>query len=770
MVKLKQYTLQAGGVTFPYIIAEIDPSTADMISNISDVSNGEVHLEDLLTKLNLISPLFQYCTGAYTTYNQNNNFDLYGANQKYADGLVTNATNMSNYSGTIKITGNLYNASNLDNYIAYDITDPAKLGNVYINNELAPRGDASNHTNAFNYAEYYGTVGNMHFASYNITIRIKHDGGAYECRTLALNYGRFSYPAFEGWYFSYFSPAQMAYDNWKNCDLGMIFGDDMGTDYNNYPDPDDPYKDTALPDGGGGGTPDWNSDPITERALPANFYGQCGLVSVFTPTTSELTAFSSYLWGGSFDLSSFKKIVNNPFDLILGLNYIPFKTITAGARSINVGNITNTGLTMSYPSQENYKHDFGSLSVNEQYKNFSDYAPHTRMKIHLPFIGTQEIDPDLIRRGDFNDTTIKLTYKYNIVNGTVCAYLMTANDKLLYQWSGNALTPIPIASNDYTNMYKALANMASSAVSGAVSGGVVGSALGGVGALAGAGAGAVMGAMQGGVDTMASLKPTITTTGGIGASGAILNATNDAYLIIEQPQLIVPNRFRHYSGLPRSIIGTIEDNLGYNEILSCRMGITNATEQEKIEIENILKTGYIYGDPDEGIIHTPSTPSGNDLKLALYQTNTSNTRIDKSVGHLHTYTDIVLKDNTSIVNPTIKLRASDVNVLKGNYCYIPKFKRFYYITDIRNLGGWYFDEQQQLDMYLWELDLKCDVLMSFRKQIIKHSVIFKKSESNWNLYLNDSNIQIDNRTRTIIKKFPNSLTNDATYVLLLAGA
>lgn len=758
MVNLKQYLLKYNGVEFPYVIAEVDYETWQQIEGLDPQSPHIFYptFEECLRQLLNISPVFKYCTGSY--FGAQDMF-FENSNQIWTEKLIYGGTHYNNTDVIRVIRGNVYNSSDMNNYVDCNLSSP-NYNTVYINNQQS--GDS--HYEMF-------TADDFSYAQCGIMCRYTDPDNITWIGTVSIEKSQ------DGYSVDYF------HTYWEQNALYAIYNGYDGDNYNDYPDPDDPYKDSSATDSGGDGVPDWNSDPITEKPLPPSFYGNSGLVSVFTPTTSELNLFSDYLWGNTFDLSSFKKIVNNPFDLIMGFNYIPFKTITAGTRSINVGNITNTGLTMSYPTQENYKHDFGSLSVNEQYKNFSDYAPHTRMKIHLPFIGTQEIDPDLIRRGDFNNTTVKLVYKYNIVNGTVCAYLMTANDKLLYQWSGNATTPIPVASNDYTNMYSGMLKMASGAVSGAVSGGVLGGAIGGgAGAIAGAGLGAVRGVSQGGIDTMASLKPTITTTGGIGASGAVLNATNDAYLIIEQPQITVADRFKHYSGLPRNLIGTIKEPrfYGYNEILSCRMGISNATEQEKIEIESILKSGYIYGDASHrnsngdyvggSVVPKPNTPSGNDLKLVLYQTNASNIRIDKGVDHLHTYTNIVLKDNTSIVTPTIKLRASDVNVLKGNYCYIPKFKRFYYVTDIRNLGGWEFDEEQQLDLYLWELDLKCDVLMSFRSEIINHDAIFTKGESGWNLYLNDSNIQIDNRTRTIIKKFPNSLTNDYTYVLLLAGA
>ena len=514
---------------------------------------------------------------------------------------------------------------------------------------------------------------------------------------------------------------------------------------------DDPYaEDSAEDSTDNQGTNDWTPDNITEKELPPDFFGNSGLMKVLTPTTAELNAFSRYLWNDDFDLNQFKKIVNNPFDLILGFQYLPLKVTIAGQTPINVGNIlsVDTGLTMSYPTQENYKHSFGSLNLTGQESKFLDYAPYSRTFIHLPYIGTQAIDTDLIRKC----SPVELIYKYNIVTGTISAYLkgtINGQNGILYEWEGNVNNIIPVASNDYSNSISGMFSLVSSAVVGGISGGAIG---GGVGAAVGAISGSVNGLNQ------ADLKPTITSQGSIGGTGACLNATNDAFIVTIQQRLSVANQQAHYLGYPRNVSGKIKNNKGYNNIKGCRMSCTYAYQEELREIEETLINGYIYGDSNGTVISKPSTPSGNNVAFALYQNKSSNIRIDKSLEHLHTY-DCILKDSTNIVNPTIRIKASDVNVTRGNYGYIPKFKRFYYVNNVRSINA-----------DIWEIDLHCDVLMSFRDDIIEHTVIFNHSESAYNLYLNDGSLQMDSRPKVTWNKFPNSLTNDGTYVLLLAGA
>ena len=517
-------------------------------------------------------------------------------------------------------------------------------------------------------------------------------------------------------------------------------------------DLDNPYEDNPSEDAGGPGTNDWESDPIPELDLPPDYFGNSGLISIWTPTAAELRALGNYLWSDNgLDVDQLKKIVNNPFDLVLGLNWIPLHVTIAGQKPLNVGNILglDSGLTMSYPTQENYRFDFGTIStgLEDESKSFVSYAPYTRMSISIPFIGKQAIDADLIRK----TLPINLKMKYNIVTGTICAYLYGNNQTLLYQWEGSVPATIPVAQNDHTQSIAGMMGLVAGAVGGAVTGAVVGG--GAAGAVVGGLAGTIQGAAQ------ADLKPTVTTTGSYSGNGSSLNGTGYAYIEVMQANLSIDDKHRHYLGLPRNVSGKIKSNYGYNSVKSVRVDSKRATDSERDEIRQILEGGYIYGDIDsKTAIPKPAVIADESLQLMLYQNSSSNSRIDKSLSHLHTYSSLTLKEPTSIQTPTIRLSASDTNVVKGNYAYIPKFDRFYYVTDVRSLPGG-----------LWELDLKCDVLMSFRDEIIDNTVLFNHSEGAYNLYLNDGTLQVDSRPRVKIKRFPNGLDVNGTYVLIMAG-
>lgn len=87
-------------------------------------------------------------------------------------------------------------------------------------------------------------------------------------------------------------------------------------------------------------------------------------------------------------------------------------------------------------------------------------------------------------------------------------------------------------------------------------------------------------------------------------------------------------------------------------------------------------------------------------------------------------TNAYLKDETSFQNPTIILKEKPNNVVFSpsgyNYCAIPYWQRYYFVTDWRWSNG------------VWEVDLKVDVLASFKTAIGNTSAYIIRSASQYN--------------------------------------
>ena len=80
--------------------------------------------------------------------------------------------------------------------------------------------------------------------------------------------------------------------------------------------------------------------------------------------------------------------------------------------------------------------------------------------------------------------------------------------------------------------------------------------------------------------------------------------------------------------------------------------------------------------------------------------------------------EIQLKDEASILNPIIRTARNDARLF--NYVYIPTYQRYYYIDNWTYQNG------------VWQADLSCDVLGSYKTQIGLMSCYIERSASSYN--------------------------------------
>lgn len=107
--------------------------------------------------------------------------------------------------------------------------------------------------------------------------------------------------------------------------------------------------------------------------------------------------------------------------------------------------------------------------------------------------------------------------------------------------------------------------------------------------------------------------------------------------------------------------------------------------------------------------------------VKAYNTESSVNTINKVIDFI-TDIDVKFKDEVNIYNPTIVLKYDDL--IDFNYIYIDKFKRYYFIEDIEVFPN-----------KIYHLTLKCDVLMSFKDDIL-NSYGNITSQTNYNDYYN----------------------------------
>ena len=149
------------------------------------------------------------------------------------------------------------------------------------------------------------------------------------------------------------------------------------------------------------------------------------------------------------------------------------------------------------------------------------------------------------------------------------------------------------------------------------------------------------------------------------------------------------------------------------------------------------------------------------MQVVFYNNASGDEHVTKSLTEVATF-DVELKDSCSIQNPVLLLSGKYLN---ANYCYIADFGRYYYIDNIT-----------QIRKNIWQYDLRCDVLMSFSKEIEANKAIIERTESPkyYNKNFDDSewNRMVEARCTNQILNFPEKFVknfSNGKYVLVTVG-
>lgn len=332
----------------------------------------------------------------------------------------------------------------------------------------------------------------------------------------------------------------------------------------------DPYSEGGnTTTGGGTGTFDGTSTPVSIPNLPTLSAVDTGFITLFNPTLSEMKNLANYMWSDLFDLDGWKKIFADPMNAILGLSLVPVSVPDGGQKTVTVGNIS-TGVSMNKAGSQFVTVDCGSIEVKEYWGSYLDYAPFTKSELYLPYCGTHPIDID-----DIMGKTIHVAYHVDILSGACCAYVQ-CGESVLYTFVGQCSVSIPITGNDWTNV-----------VNGALT---IGASIGTM--VATGGASAPMATQTIASTAVNSLKPSVEKSGALSGMGGML-ANQTPYLIITLPRQAVPENQNTFMGYPSFVTVTLSECSGYTEVDRIHLENVNATDKELDEIELLLKSGVI---------------------------------------------------------------------------------------------------------------------------------------------------------------------------------
>lgn len=126
------------------------------------------------------------------------------------------------------------------------------------------------------------------------------------------------------------------------------------------------------------------------------------------------------------------------------------------------------------------------------------------------------------------------------------------------------------------------------------------------------------------------------------------------------------------------------------------------------------------------------------MQLTYYNNLSDKRYVDKNIiqiskeGHANPV-DIILIDDTSLAKPTFRMKDTDL-YMTTNYCYVDSLRRYYFIDDITLSKGFAY------------LHCTCDVLMTYKEQLRHQNVIVARQEQHWDLFQNDPNWKVSQRT------------------------
>ena len=144
------------------------------------------------------------------------------------------------------------------------------------------------------------------------------------------------------------------------------------------------------------------------------------------------------------------------------------------------------------------------------------------------------------------------------------------------------------------------------------------------------------------------------------------------------------------------------------------------------------------------------------MNLRLCINNSEKNKINKSLTAGVTLSG-TLRNESNVVTPSIVINIDNPTIY--NYAYIEDFGRYYFITDYISLRTG-----------IWQINLKSDVLMSFKDSILASNVLINNTETTGkNNYLSGSNWVSNCKAKTDILTFSQGLLNDGQYILITAG-
>lgn len=220
--------------------------------------------------------------------------------------------------------------------------------------------------------------------------------------------------------------------------------------------------------GGGQGT--FDNTSTYPGLTPLSFYSDIDLVnsqyvSAYVPTKDQFTSIAQYLWSSNV-IDALVKLVpgQDPMKYILGCHTIPLTIEQLGSYvisdfSFGLTSVMDLPGASDPPSVRKATTQFvdvtlGRTEISLYSDTFADYSPYANYSLFLPYIGIREISADII-----NTRVLTIMYRIDIVTGSCVAYILDDDNHVLYSFSGNCASQLPITGENAGLFYASEATL-----------------------------------------------------------------------------------------------------------------------------------------------------------------------------------------------------------------------------------------------------------------------------------------------------------------------
>lgn len=145
------------------------------------------------------------------------------------------------------------------------------------------------------------------------------------------------------------------------------------------------------------------------------------------------------------------------------------------------------------------------------------------------------------------------------------------------------------------------------------------------------------------------------------------------------------------------------------------------------------------------------------MTVNFYTNNSERDEIYKSLTNETTLTNVIFKDDSSIIDPVLILSGTTQLANNVNYAYIPTFSRYYFI------------ENKDISQQRIYLTLHVDVLESARSQILSNKAILGRSANHFNTYQDDNEIPRLNNSAITITPFSGAFVGESLLMTVAGG-